>query len=352
MSLGGRRSVPGGPEWPASPAGVDSHYSARAPIGDVSTHVAALSERHPRAWALWAAARPSQVALVALVYALGVGMALAGPPLVAAETAPAPGVRAPVVLTPVVAGLLALLPTTLAVHYANEYADADTDARTEPTPFSGGSGALRQTGLARSFLGRATAVATGLAVAVLVALSAGPLPADAAVVLAAILVSGLGYSLPPLALVRRGVGEVVNAALGGLLLPVYGAATLGAPTAAAALAVLPFTLLVGCNLLATHWPDRSADAAVGKRTLAVRWAPPRLRRVYAGLAVGAGVVTAWLWLRGTLPVPVAVAHLLPLPALVYGGTVLTRQRSPLPAVAAMVTLALATTAAWWFVGVG
>lgn len=315
---------------------------------DVAVFDPPLSDRHPRAWALWAAARPSQVALVALVYALGVGMALAGPPLVVG-TAPA---AVEDLRTSVVVGLLALLPVTVAVHYANEYVDADTDARTDPTPFSGGSGALRRTGLPRAFLGRATALATLLAVLALAVAAGGPLPADALVLLAAILVAGLAYSLPPFALVRRGVGEVVNAVLGGLLLPVYGAATVGAPTPAAALAVLPFTLLVGCNLLATHWPDREADAAVGKRTLAVRWGPPRLRRVYGALAVGAGVATALQWAGGLMPGPVAAAHLVPLPALVYGGHVLTRQRSPLPAVAAMVALALSATVAWWFVGIG
>lgn len=303
-------------------------------------------DRRPRTWALWAATRPAQVALIGLVYALGVGMALAGPPLVRARIVePSAAVTAPLVWV----GLLALVPTAVAVHYANEYVDADTDARTEPTPFSGGSGALRRTGQPRSLLGRATAVATAVAVLAVGAAVTWGLPVDAAILLVAILAAGLAYSLPPAALVRRGVGEVTNAALGGLLLPVYGAAVVGRPTPAAALAVVPFALVVGCNLFATHWPDREADAAVGKRTLAVRWSSARLRRAYAGLAVAALALAGWLWVTGTYPDAVAAAHVVAGGPLAYGGHVLARQRSPLPAVAAMVALAIAATVAWWWV---
>jgi 1,4-dihydroxy-2-naphthoate octaprenyltransferase len=296
----------------------------------------------PRFWALWAATRPSQVALVLLVYLLGVGMAAAGPPVATgdAETG----------ATTLVTGAMTLVAATVAIHYANEYADADTDRRTERTAFSGGSGALVETDLPPAFLGRALVGAVVVAVTVLLGAVEMGLDADAAAILAVILASGLAYSLPPVALVRRGVGEVVNASLGGLLLPCYGVAVVSSPTPAAVLAVVPFTLLVGCNLLATHWPDRAADAAVGKQTLAVRWSPGRIRRAYAVTAAAAGGVTVWLWIAGVLPDAVLVAHLVPVPFLVWGGVVLTRQRSPLPAVLAMVSLAVAETVAWWWVG--
>jgi len=309
-----------------------------------------LVARHPRAWALWAATRPSQVALIALVYALGLGVGVAGPPFTRGSV---PGPASALAAPDVWVGLAALVPTAVAVHYANEYVDAETDARTEPTPFSGGSGALRRTGQPPALLGRATLVATAVAVLVTAGTVAGGwLPGDAAAVLVAILASGLAYSLPPLALVRRGVGEAVNAALGGLLLPLYGVAVVGRPTPLAVLVATPFALVVGCNLLATHWPDREADAAVGKRTLAVRWSPARLRRAYAVLVAAALTVAGWLWVADVVPDAVAAAHLVPVPLLAYGGHVLTRRRSPLPAVAAMVVLAALATAAWWWVALG
>jgi 1,4-dihydroxy-2-naphthoate octaprenyltransferase len=165
-------------------------------------------------------------------------------------------------------------------------------------------------------------------------------------------VVGLAYPLPPFALIRRGIGEIANAVLGGLLLPMYGFAVVATPTALAWLSVLPFTLLVGCNLLATHWPDVDADRAVGKRTLVVRWSPSRIRGVYGVLVVTSTALAAVLWRSGVYPDPVAIAHAAPLPFLLWGGAVLTRQRSPFPSVLAMVLLAVMSTASWWWVGVG
>lgn len=312
-------------------------------------------ERVPRLWALWAASRPSQLALIGLLYVLGIGMATTGGPVVAddATVHTLDDVLAPGFSMRVAAGAVALLPVAIAVHYANEYADADTDALTDRTPFSGGSGALAETGLPVSFIRVATVVACVVAVGTtLSGVVTGGLPLDAVCILLVVLVAGIAYSVPPVALVRRGVGEPVNAALGGLLLPVYGVAVVATPTGFAALALLPFTFVVGCNLLAVHWPDRRADEAVGKRTLAVRWGPGRIRLAFAVLAVLAAIVTVGLRWGGILPDAVALAHLAPVPFLAWGWTTLTRQENPLPAVTAMVVLAVSATVAWWWAGLG
>ena len=329
---------------------------------DVSlpTPQAAVADRTPRLWALWAASRPSQVALVLLVYLLGAGMALAGPPLAVESGATAGTVGASTAgpLTPdafsqIALGALVLLPVTVSIHYANEYADVDTDALADRTPFSGGSGALVVTGLPRAFLGRVLVASLVVSVVAMMAvLVTGALPGRAVGLLVAGLLAGLAYSLQPVALIRRGVGEVANATLGGILLPVYGVAVLAPPTGAAWLAVVPFALVVGCNLLAIHWPDREADAAVDKRTLAVRWSARGLRRTYGTLAVASVAVAVALWRTGVFPDAVAAAHLAPLPFLLWGGAVLTRQRSPFPSVLAMVVLATTATVAWWWVAVG
>ena len=295
-----------------------------------------------------------------LVYLLGAGMALAGPPLavVPGATAGAVGTSTAGPLTPdalsrIVVGAIALLPVTVSIHYANEYADVDTDTLADRTPFSGGSGALVVTGLPRAFLGRALAAAlVASVVAIAGVLVTGALPGRAVGLLVAGLLTGLAYSLQPIALIRRGVGEVANATLGGILLPVYGVAVFAPPMSAAWLAVVPFALVVGCNLLAVHWPDREADAAVGKRTLAVRWSARGLRLAYGTLAVAFVAVSAVLWRADVFPDAVAAAHLAPLPFLLWGGAVLTRQRSPLPSVLAMVVLAATATLAWWWVAVG
>ncbi|MUV89188.1 prenyltransferase [Halapricum sp. CBA1109] len=293
-------------------------------------------ETGERLWALWALARPSQLALIAFLYLLGALIALR---------------EVPLDRTALVGGLLALLPVAVSVHYVNEYADYETDARTERTPFSGGSGALQRTGLDRSFARRAAwpALAVGLAAAG-ICLTHG-LPLSAVAVLAVIGVLGWQYSVG-LALVYRGVGEVTNAVLGGLLLPVYGGATqTGGLPVTVGVAMAPFTVLVMVNLLATHWPDRAADAAVGKRTLVTRWDPPRLRRAYAAFTVLAASLL--LALTGSVVPPVVTAASLPaFVVAAYGYRVYTRQRSPFPAVAAMVTLAVGQAAGWVYVLVG
>jgi len=292
--------------------------------------------------ALWRMSRPAQLALIALVYALGVAMAL--------------GRGATAEAGAVALGLAALLPVAASVHYANEYADVETDALADRTPFSGGSGALVESGLPRSLALRA-AVASGAAGVALLVVAASPvggraLSATAAAVLVGVLLVGWQYSVGPLRLAWNGLGEVTNAALGGTALPLYGFSVVtGRLTVAAALATVPFALAVFVNLLETQWPDRRADAAVGKRTLATRWSERRLRLAYvlgSLAAVGTGTALA----GRVLPPPVAAATLLPMAGFLPGAYRFTRREEPLPAVATMVAVAVGSTIGWGLVAVG
>ena len=286
------------------------------------------------AFALATMSRPDQLLLIASVYALGATAAIArGAPLAPARL----GV-----------GLASVLVVATSVHYANEYADVETDRRTERTPFSGGSGALPTTGLSpRLALGAAIVSALCGVGLVGVFLFTGHLPVGATVVLFAILVLGWMYSLPPMALAWNGLGEVDNAALGGVALPAFGYLVLaGRATPAAVLPFVPLGCVVFCNLLATTWPDRAADAAVGKDTLATRWSTRRLRLTYAvGLSAGAVSLVGSVVL-GRLPVAVALASLAAVPFLAWGYRTYTRRRSPFPTVAGMVVLVGAQSLGW------
>jgi 1,4-dihydroxy-2-naphthoate octaprenyltransferase len=306
---------------------------------------AALREAVPRAWALWKMSRPSQLLLIVAVYALGVAIAVASGTSLDARA--------------VLAGVAALVPTAAAVHYANEYADYETDADADRTPFSGGSGALHVTGLPRRLARDAMAVTLVVgALAGVGLLLAGLLSTAAAVLLASIAVLGLQYSLPPLSLAWHGVGELDNALLGGLLLPCYGAAVLGGLTVDVALAVVPFTLFVFVNLLETQWPDRMPDADVGKYTLPTRWSKRRLRATY-WLVTTTGVVSLYVLTADTAPLPnvdpiprlVTAATLPALPLFVWGGIRYTRREEPFPAVVGMVLVAIAQLLAWGYLAV-
>jgi 1,4-dihydroxy-2-naphthoate octaprenyltransferase len=212
-------------------------------------------------WACYKMSRPSQLLLIAGVFIFG--------NIVAMATGSSFNFYA------FLLGLLAVIPASASVHYANEYADYETDRLTERTAYSGGSGALKATGLPRrlALICAWAALAIGVVV-VLVGWGAGLLNEAALAILALGTFFGWMYSLPPLALAWRGWGELLNASLGGVLLPIYGySVQTGQVDAVILFASLPFGMLAFLNLLATTWPDREVDAAVGKGTLAAPWVP-------------------------------------------------------------------------------
>jgi len=281
--------------------------------------------------ALWKMARPSQLLLVSAVYALGAVVA---------------GARAgPLDADSLLRGLAPLVPVAASVHYANEYADRETDALTERTPFSGGSGALPATGLDRSVALGAGLAALALGTAAALAFFDAIAPAGG-LLLAVVAAFGWQYSVGPLALAWRGWGELDNALLGGLVLPLYGfAVQTGGVSLPAVAFFLPLTAAVFVNLLATTWPDREADAAVGKRTLATRWSRTALRRTYAaGLAVGVG--SLGVGVAHGLPIRLAAAHVAVAPLFAWGYRDYTRRESPLPTVLAMVAVVALELVLW------
>ena len=77
---------------------------------------------------LFKMARPNQLLVIILVYIYG------------SLVARAHGISFDLVAF--LFGLAVVLPVSASIHYANEYADHETDSLTTRTPFSGGSGAL------------------------------------------------------------------------------------------------------------------------------------------------------------------------------------------------------------------
>jgi 1,4-dihydroxy-2-naphthoate octaprenyltransferase len=191
----------------------------------------------------------------------------------------------------------------LAIVYANDVADRETDALNRTaTLFSGGSrvlvegrlspGALAAAAVAMAALCLATGVALGLLFGRwLCALSAG----------VALLLLWL-YSFPPARLSYRGGGELLQMIGVGGLLPL-----LGYHAQSGRLASFPWSLLavllpthLACAL-ATTLPDEPSDRASRKRTAAVLLGPGATRAAIALLdlaAVALLVLSADRWLRG------------------------------------------------------
>lgn len=288
---------------------------------------------------LWRMSRPDQVLLVVAVYGAGV----------------AAGAATNTISTWAGAawGLGALVAVAVSVHLANEYTDADTDAVTERTRFSGGSGALHDLGLARRLPLHAAWLSAGTGVALaLLGVLAGRLSGVAVVLLLLGLLGGWLYSLGPRPLSRHGWGEVANAALGGLLLPLFGmSVVVGRVHLADLLLFAPFAVVVFVNLLETQWADRDADLHVGKMTLVTRLTSGQVQGValagtlaaYAGLAV---------LVPDPMPVPVGAASLLALPFSVWAVVSVTRRPTPLPGVLAMLVLLAAQAGVWLALAAG
>ena len=283
---------------------------------------------------LFSMSRPTHLLLIAFVYLFGTVIALAD--------------GASLEVSTFWIGLFVLIPLSASVHYANEYADFETDSLTNRTLFSGGSGALPKSGLPRIIALRAAwgAVSVGSLIALL-AIVRGRLSALSLGILLIGTLLGWMYSLKPLALGWRGLGELDNAVLGGVLLPLYGyVVQAGKFEAWVIAALLPFGGAVFINLLATTWPDRVADRQVGKRTLATRMPTGYLRVLYWSFAL-AIVISVILLLHRVLPVEVVFGSLLITPVLLWGGLRYTRQHSPFPTATAMVLLLAAQFVGWW-----
>ncbi|TAK53356.1 MAG: prenyltransferase [Gammaproteobacteria bacterium] len=202
--------------------------------------------------------------------------------------------------------VLALLATTLlhaAANVLNDLCDADSDAINSAhlSPFTGGSRFI-QDGLldlaAMRRLSLALLLCGGVPGLVLAALKG---PGVLAFGLAGVAL-GVAYSLPPLRLNSRGLGELTVAIAFGIL-PVLGAAWLqtGEIEPLALLAAAPASLWIAAVLLVNEVPDRTADAAAGKRTLAVRMGLPGVRWLYGALQLGALAVAAGLVADQGLP---------------------------------------------------
>jgi 1,4-dihydroxy-2-naphthoate octaprenyltransferase len=199
------------------------------------------------------------------------------------------------------------------------------DANTTPTKFSGGSRVL-QNGLI-SMRGMSL-LALGcylLAGALGLALFAMRGSAALVVISAAGLFISLAYTMPPLKLVYRGLGEIATAIGFGpvMLLGAYAVQTRGSLSWEAFVASIPVALLVMLILYVNEIPDRTGDAKAGKRTLPVRWSQAAVVRGWdvaaaaAFVAVGGGVAV------GLLPVPTLIVLLaVPLARRVHGGLVL------------------------------
>ncbi len=159
----------------------------------------------------------------------------------------------------------------LMVHFANDYYDQETDARTTRTAWSGGSGVLPAGDLPPWV---ALAAALVCAAAGVAAIGHAALAGAGAVAALGVAIAVLSwcYSAPPARLLARGLGELDTIAVVALLVPLTGYASFAHALGAHALiATLPGACAMFAMMLCVEIPDADADAATRKRNLVVRW---------------------------------------------------------------------------------
>jgi 1,4-dihydroxy-2-naphthoate octaprenyltransferase len=193
----------------------------------------------------------------------------------------------------------------LGINVANDIFDtlsgAD-DANVNPTQFSGGSRVLIYDLLTLRQLVAIDAALFGAAI--LIGLTLVWLTGSALLLAigAAGVVIGLAYTAPPLKLVYRGLGEIAVALGFGpvMLLGAYVVQT-GTLSWEAAVASVPVAILIALVLYVNEIPDRSGDAAAGKRTLPVRLSAGVVTNLYLAAALAAFAVIVAGVVVGLLP---------------------------------------------------
>ncbi len=236
------------------------------------------------------ATRPGFLAVTAVACGLGIAVALA----CGCGARPWAGVAS------VVLALLAHAAANVYNDWADDRNGSDAINTDRIAPFSGGSRMIQDGRLGAAQMRDWATVLAMLAVGGGIVLAALSGPGLLLVGLAGTAI-GWAYSSPRVALMSRGAGELSVAAAWWLV--VVGADYVQRQRLhdMAAIAGVSYALLVAAILLVNEFPDRGADAAVGKRTLVVRLAPSRATLLYAVLvALAHGWVAAW-WLAGWLP---------------------------------------------------
>ncbi|QLK27474.1 NAD(P)H-dependent oxidoreductase [Natrinema zhouii] len=189
---------------------------------------------------------------------------------------------------------------------SNEYFDYETDRRnTFAGPFTGGSRVLVDGELDRSALRagiRNAIVLTAIAALAALAFGVGS-PLTMAAVMGVLAVLALGYTMPPLQLSYRTLGELDVAATHSVGVLLLGFVAFGGSWRDPLpwLLGLPFFLSILPSIILAGVPDYEADRAAGKETLAVRFGVDGAATVAIATALLAAATSVLLYAAEVIP---------------------------------------------------
>ncbi len=195
-----------------------------------------------------------------------------------------------------VLALLAIMALHAGANITNDYFDhlsGNDWVNKNPTPFSGGRRFIQQGILSpkATLLAALVCLAAGSAIGLVIVL----LTRSVFILIIGLigLLGGFFYTAKPIQFGYRCIGEFVIAILFGLL-PVYGSYYLQAETIDT-IPILPafiVSILIFLVILVNEFPDVSADAAVNKRTLIVRFGVPAGVWIYRVVLVASFIIAA------------------------------------------------------------
>ncbi len=188
--------------------------------------------------------------------------------------------------------------------FTNEVVDYPADTRNKRYgPFNGGSRVIVTGRISRPELRLAAWFASAMAavLATILAFYTAAPPGASLALLAALLVLAIGYTAPPLKLSYRTLGELDVGFTHGPAVLVCGWVFQGGAwyDPLPWLMGLPIALAILPSITLANIPDREADAATGKRSIAVRFGQrPAIVFAMVATAIAAASAIAWPCLAG------------------------------------------------------
>lgn len=239
--------------------------------------------------------------------------------------------------------------------FTNEVVDFPTDSRnTRYGPFNGGSRVIVDKRISLSEMRSAawitSSLAVGLALVLAFATAAPAVPSLA--VLAALAILAIGYTASPLKLSYRTLGELTVGLTHGPAVLLCGWVFMGGTWNEPLpwLMGLPIALAILPSITLANVPDRKADEAAGKQTIAVRFGQ-QAAIAFAMIATAVAATSTLLWpFLDSLPQGFAVAPWLAVPHAAWLLSLLARSLHDERQPANMMTLMIASlTYVLWFI---
>lgn len=202
-------------------------------------------------------------------------------------------------------GYLVIFAVEAATVFTNDVYDRESDVRNAHwSPFTGGSRVLANGALTRDRLLKGAAVGLLVALAAAAVLVAGASqPLAVGGWLGVVLVAALGYTVPPLKLSHRTLGELDVGFTHAFAVVYFGWLVAGGARGAAVpwIAGAPVALAILPSITLSGVPDVAADRAAGKKTIPVRFGLAAGFAFAGAMAVAAVLVSFLVALSTDLP---------------------------------------------------